>query len=85
MATTEWRARLQFASHLEVKKAWIYNLLEDNITRLTLEKEAEDTITPIDDQAGYSRVIDQPRTHVREARRSFDDSLLARHILFYAN
>lgn len=39
--------RLRIASHLEVKKAWIANLLEDDITRLTLEKEAEDTIIPL--------------------------------------
>ena len=40
-------ARLRIASHLEVKKAWTANLLEDDITRLTLEKEAEDTIIPL--------------------------------------
>lgn len=39
--------RLRIASHLEVKKAWIANLLEDDITRLTLEKEAEETIIPL--------------------------------------
>jgi alpha-mannosidase len=39
--------RLRIASHLEVKKAWIANLLEDGITRLTLEKEAEETIIPL--------------------------------------
>ena len=40
-------ARLRIASHLEVKKAWIANLLEDDITRLALEKEAEDTVIPL--------------------------------------
>ena len=40
-------ARLRIASHLEVKKAWIANLLEDDIRRLTLEKEAEDTVIPL--------------------------------------
>ena len=37
-------ARLRIASHLEVKKAWIANLLENAITHLVLEKEADDTI-----------------------------------------
>ena len=41
------RARLRIASHLEVKKAWIADLLEEDITRLPLEKEAEDTIIPL--------------------------------------
>ena len=40
-------ARLRIASHLEVKKAWIANLLEGDIARITLEKEAEDTIIPL--------------------------------------
>lgn len=39
--------KLRIASHLEVKKAWIANLLEDDITRLTLETEGEDTIIPL--------------------------------------
>jgi len=39
--------KLRIASHLEVKKAWIANLLEDDITRLTLETEAEETIIPL--------------------------------------
>jgi alpha-mannosidase len=41
-------ARLRIASHLEVKKAWIANLLENDIRRLTLEKEAEDTVIALD-------------------------------------
>jgi alpha-mannosidase len=40
-------ARLRIASHLAVKKAWIADLLEEDITLLTLEKEAEDTIIPL--------------------------------------
>jgi alpha-mannosidase len=36
--------RLRIAGHLVVEKAWLANLLEDDITRLTLEKEAEDTV-----------------------------------------
>ena len=39
--------KLRIASQLEVKNAWIANLLEEDITCLTLEKEAEDTIIPL--------------------------------------